>query len=176
MNKTFHHQDQHNRTAEKEMEKTTADDFVYINDGQTVVFYSVDAEKLRCPACGKSFQRLISHITSKYCNILKMNIDINELTNQMKAYKEGFRVEQSRKRKRKSREKLREEKGENITKAEQNNLKRKSQAKLMDERGQEAVKKDQNKHKMKSQANLREMKGSQEMKEIHNKHQMKKSG
>ena len=162
LHNTFYHEYLQNRTpAEKETENTTTDEFVYMNDGQTVVFRSVDAEKLKCPACGKSFQRLISHITNKSCNIVKMNIEINELTIQMKAYKEGFRMEQSRKWKRKSREKLRGEKGEDFKKEEQNNQKRKSQAKLKDERGKEAVMKDQNNRKMKSQANLRKRKGSQ---------------
>ena len=78
LNKTFHHEYQQTRTpAEEETENTTTDDFVYVNDGQTVVFHSVDAEKLKCPACRKSFQRLISHITNKSCNIVKMIVDIN---------------------------------------------------------------------------------------------------
>jgi hypothetical protein len=73
-----------------------------------------------------------------------MNIDINELTIQMKAYKEGFRMEQSRKWKRKSREKLRGEKGEDITNAEQNNLKRTSQANLREVKASQEFKENQN--------------------------------
>ena len=69
----------------------------------------METDKLQCPVCGKSFQRLMNHITSKACNIYKMNMDINELRNQLQAFKEGFRLEKCRKWKQKWRSREREE-------------------------------------------------------------------
>ena len=115
---------------QKKMKKTITkkDDFVYLNKGQNLVFQSKETDKLQCPVCGKSFQRLMNHITSKSCNINKMDIDINELITQLKAFKEGFRLEKSRKWKQKWRGKVIEEKGEEMYRTEQNNLRRKNRA------------------------------------------------
>ena len=179
------------------IENIKKDEFVYIYGGLTLVFHSVETNKLECPVCGKSFQRLISHITSKTCRIASMNIDIEEMTNQLNAFKEGFRLEKNRKRQKKWRENLQKENNGETIKTLQNNQKKKSRAKSKDERGSQiineeqskhrkkshakcleekgsmVIKDDQNKRKMKSQANLKEVRGAQEIKDDQNKRKMK---
>ena len=57
LNTTLHHEDQPNRMPEeKETESTTQDDFIFMNNGQTLVFQSLQSDKLQCPVCGKCFQ------------------------------------------------------------------------------------------------------------------------
>ena len=75
LNITFDHEHQPSRSSEEnEKENTTKDDFVYMNKGQNLVFQSIETDKLQCPVCGKSLQRLINHITSKSCNIKKWTL------------------------------------------------------------------------------------------------------
>ena len=126
---------------ENKQENTKKEDFVYMNNGQTVVFQSIETDKLKCPTCGKSFQRLMNHISSKSCIINQRINDINELSNQLKAFKEGFRLEKSRKWKQNLRSKERDKKGEELYRAEQNNAKKKSRAKLKEEREKKNKKK-----------------------------------
>ena len=88
LNITSDHGHQPSRSSEENhTDNSRKEDFVYINKGQTLAFQSIEADKLQCPVCGKSFQRLMNHITSKACNIYKMNMDINELRNQLQAFK-----------------------------------------------------------------------------------------
>ena len=115
-------------------ENSTADDFIYMHNGVQITFPNL-SEKLQCPFCSESFIRLASHIASKKCNISKLNIDITELTSQLNSFTEGFRLEMGRKRKQKSRIKLREEKGTEVIKAEQNKQIQKSRKKLREEKG-----------------------------------------
>ena len=79
--------------------------------------------KTECPVCRLPFPNILKHITSKNCGIYQAKININEFKNQLDSYKEGYRLEMSRNRKQKSRAKLREKKGPEIIKAEQNEQK-----------------------------------------------------
>ena len=78
-----------------------------------------------------------------------------------------------RTRKRKSRANLREAKGINAMKEDQNKHKQKSQANLREAKGNDAMKEDQNKRKQKSQANLIEAKGNEAMKEDQNNRKLR---
>ena len=66
-----------------------------------------------------------------------------EFTNQLKSFKEGFRLEVGRRRQQKSRKKLIEAKGSEKINYDENTRKKKSRAKLIAEKGKEAMKKDQ---------------------------------
>ena len=108
----------------KENEKT--DDFIYMNNGEQIIFPSLDNEKLQCPFCRESFLQIVRHIASKKCNISKSNIDITEFKSQLNSFRDGFRIEMGRKIKQKNRVKLREEKGSEVIKAKHNKHRKKS--------------------------------------------------
>ena len=96
------------------------EDFVYIQSGETVAFKSINNSKFECPACKKQFERILKHITEGKCKITKSKFDHNEFRNQHDAFKEGFRLEMRRNRKRKSRAKLIQERGLSEIRAEEN--------------------------------------------------------
>ena len=129
----------------EEMSKTgaTQDDYIYIHKGEQILFKGLENEKLQCPFCCSAFQRILSHIASKKCNISSLEIDTVEFTSQLKSYREGFRIEVGRRQKQKSRAKLLIERGHEAIREDQNKWKQKSQAFLVTERGKEAIKKDQ---------------------------------
>jgi hypothetical protein len=154
-------------------ENSKTDDFIYMHNGEQIIFHSLDTEKLQCPFCSESFQRLVSHVASKKCRISKSNIDRLEFTSQLNSFREGFRLELGRKRKQKSQTKLREEKGTEVIKAEQNQRKLKSRTGLREEKGTEVNKTEQNKSKMKSRTKLREEKGIEVIKAEQNKTKLK---
>ena len=95
------------------------DDFIVMHNGDKVIFHSLKDKQLQCPFCKESFSRLVSHASSKKCNISKLNIDIKEFASQLNSFKEGFRLEMGRKRKQKSTIKLKVEKGIEVIKKEQ---------------------------------------------------------
>ena len=78
------------------------DDFIYVHNGDQIIFNNLESGKLQCPFCSESFLRIVSHITSKKCKIVKSNIDIKEFKSQLDSFKEGFRLASGRKRKQKS--------------------------------------------------------------------------
>jgi hypothetical protein len=139
------------RTSGEKKEKidiAETDDFIYMHNGEKVIFPTVEREKLQCPSCGKLFQRPVSHINSKTCNIANLNIDMKEFTNQLHSFREGFRLEKGRKRQQSWRVKVRAEKGSQVIKEEQNKCKLKSQAKLKELKGSQVIKEEQNKRKL----------------------------
>ena len=144
------------------------DDFIFMQNGNKVIFHCLKDNKLQCPYCSESFIRLVSHVTSNKCNISKSNIDIKEFTNQLNSFKEGFRLEMHRKRQQRSQANQRKSKGNDAMKEDQNKRKQKSQANLGKTKGNDAIKEDQNKRKQKRQANLIEAKGNEAMKEDQN--------
>ena len=69
------------------------DDYLYIHEGEQITFLGLENEKLQCPFCNKAFQRIDKHMDSKKCNISKQNIDATEFSSQLKAFRDGFRIE-----------------------------------------------------------------------------------
>ena len=72
------------------------EDYIYIHNEEQVTFLSLENEKLRCPFCLEAFQRIVNHVKNKKCEISKLKIDTVEFTNQLKSFKEGFRLEVGR--------------------------------------------------------------------------------
>ena len=127
------------------LEEQVDEDFIYIKKDTIITFKSQEITKLQCPFCKQLFPNIIKHITSKNCRIHQANIDRDEFKNQLDSFKEGYRMEMSRKRKQKSMAKIRAEKGPEIIKAQHNEHVRKSRAKLKAENGPEITKAEQNK-------------------------------
>ena len=96
-------------------------------------------------------------------------LNIKEFTRQLDSFKEGFKLEMSRRRKQKSRIKLREEKGNEKVKA----LQSKYQMKMREEKDNEVTKADQNSRKEKSRAKLKEEKGKEHIMEEDNEHKLR---
>ena len=154
------------RNAENDSKQ---DDYVYIHNGDQIKFPSKENENLQCPFCCKAFQKIGNHLRNMKCEISKLNIDTVEFTSQFNSYKEGFRLEISRRRKQKSRTKLTKEKGEKAMKDDDTKRKQKSQEKLTKERGEKAMKEDDKKRKQKSQEKLTAERGEKAMKEVQSK-------
>ena len=102
------------------------------------------------------------------CKISKLNFDSKDFADQLKAFRDGFRLQNIRKRKQKSRAKLTEEKGIEKYNEEIRNQKRKSRAKLA-EKGKE----NQSRWKHKSRNKLRVEKGPKIMREKQNAWKLK---
>ena len=151
-------------------EEQVDEDFIYIKKDTIITFKSQEITKLQCPFCKQLFPNIIKHITSKNCRIHQANIDRDEFKNQLDSFKEGYRMEMSRKRKQKSRDKLRAEKGAELIKAQHNEHARKSRVKISVEKGPEIIKSEQNKQKLKSMEKLRAEKGPELMKAQYNEH------
>jgi hypothetical protein len=144
-----------------------------MQNGDKVTFHCLKDTQLQCPFCRESFSRLVSHATSNKCNISKLNIDIKEFSSQLNSFKEGFRLEMGRRRKQTSRMKLRDEKGIDLIKKEQNEHKLRSRANLREEKGIDVIKKEQNEHKQRSLANLREVKGVEVIRKEQTQHKLR---
>ena len=141
------------------------DDFIYTHNDEKIIVPNRENEEFLCHYCGKTFARLLSHITSKKCLIHTFNIDATQFKNQLNSFKKGFQLEMGRKRYQKHFEKKKDEKGIDIVKEEQNQRKLKSQAKLRKMKGTGAIKEDQNKRKMKSLAKVLVEKGPVKVRE-----------
>ena len=74
--------------------------------------------KLQCPFCNQLFTRIKSHINNQNCKISRLNLDSKELMSQLDSFKEGLRLEISKRRKQRSMAKLLAEKGPEVIKAE----------------------------------------------------------
>ena len=109
-------------------EQSANDRFIYTQNGDQYVFLEEEG-KFKCPMCNISFSRIVSHVNSTKCEIQRNIIDIQEFTNQLNSYKEGFRLASSRKRKAKSAMKLRVERGSQEVKAAQAKHREKSDKK-----------------------------------------------
>ena len=123
------------------------EDFIFIQNDKTVTFKVLEAGKLQCSFCSQSFIRIVTHINNQNCKIYQLHIDITEFKSQLDSFREGYRLDMSRKRKQKNRTKLSEEKGPEVLKAEQNKHIKKSRAKILEERGPEVIKVEQNRAK-----------------------------
>ena len=146
-----------------------SEDFIFIQKDKTVTFPTSETGKLQCPFCRELFTSISKHINSHKCVIHQLHIDKKEFIDQLDSFREGYRLEMSRKRHRKSRAKLREEKGPAVIKAEQNRNRQKNRVKLREEKGPEVIKAEQNRVKQHSRANIREEKGSEVIKAEQNK-------
>ena len=102
------------------------DNFMYIHGKEKIAFPNLESQEFVCPYCRAKFARLVTHITSKKCKIKTLNIDATEFKSQFNSFREGFRLEMSRRRKEKYLTKAIEEKGINIIKEEQHKCKLRS--------------------------------------------------
>ena len=149
------------------------DDYIFIHNGDQIVFLSKENENLQCPFCYKAFQKIVNHLRNMKCEISKLNIDTVEFTSQLNSYKEGFRLEFGRRWKQKSRTKLTKERGEKAMKDDDKKHKTKNRAKGLVERGKEAINKEQALWKMKSREKLTAERGEKAMKDDDKKRKQK---
>ena len=120
-------------------EQSENDRFIFIQNGDQYVFLEEEG-KFKCPMCNISFSRIVSHVNSTKCEIQRNIIDIQEFTNQLNSYKEGFRLASKRKRQAKSNMKLRQERGSQEVKAAHAKNQATNDKKLRLEKGSQEVK------------------------------------
>jgi hypothetical protein len=164
--------------TESQDQKTESQDqktenFIFMHNNKTVTFKVLEEGKLQCPFCSQFFIRIVTHINNQNCTIYQLHIDLTEFKSQLDSFREGYTLDMSRKRKQKSRAKLREEKGPEILKAEQNKQSKKSRAKILEEKGPEVIKVEQKKQKQEYRTKLRNEKGPEVIKAGQNKHTQK---
>ena len=75
------------------------EDFIFIQNDQTVTFKNIEGGKYQCPFCKQLFTSISKHINSQQCTIHQLHIDMNEFKSQLDSFREGFRLEMSRKKK-----------------------------------------------------------------------------
>ena len=135
------------------------EDFIFIQNDKKVTFRVLEAGKFQCPFCSQVFISIVKHLNNQNCNIYQLHIDTTEFKAQLDLFREGFRLDMSRKRKQKSRAKLLQEKGPEVVNLEHSRQAQKSRAKLLEEKGPEVIKVEQLRQKQKSRAKLLEEKG-----------------
>ena len=116
------------------LKEAEQDEFIFLQDGMTIIFKSSQLMRFTCPFCNQELISLGKHINNKSCQIHKLPIDKKQFDAQLESFKEGFRLEMNRKRKQKSRIKLLKEKGPEIIKAEMNKQKIESRKNLRDKK------------------------------------------
>ena len=82
------------------------EEFIFVQNDQAVTFSYFEGGKYQCPFCRQLFTSIIKHLNSQKCTINQLQIDINEFRSQLDSFREGFRLDMSRKQKQKSRAKL----------------------------------------------------------------------
>jgi len=115
------------------------DNFIYMQDGQKMIFKTKNNTNFECPVCNIMFTRIVNHVNSKNCQISRTNIDKVEFKAQLDSFREGYRLELNRKRIQRNRKKSLIEKGSDQIKKEQNERKTKSSNKLLVERGPQQI-------------------------------------
>ena len=152
--------------SENEMEilESKSEDLIFILGDRRIIFKSPEMGKLQCPFCNQLFTTIGKHINNQKCKISKLKLDSKELLSQLNSFKEGFRLEMSKRRKQRSMAKLLAEKGPEVIKAEKKIINLKSRAKLREEKGPEVIKAEIKKVKQKSKAKLKEEKGPEVIK------------
>ena len=93
----LNHTSKENNETQEEIKRK---EFVYIQNGEKICFKTFE-EKFECPFCKVIFARIVTHIKSKSCQILKKNIEITEFKSQIDAFKEGYKLELNRNQKKK---------------------------------------------------------------------------
>ena len=156
------------------------DDFIFRQGKLEITFKSLDMSKWQCPFCKEVVTKLGQHINNKRCPIVELNLDKTEFTSQLGSFREGYRLDMSRKRKQRSRANQLIQKGPEIMKAEINQQKQKSRVKLVKEKGLEVIKAEINEQKQISRMKLIKEKGSEvikaEMNEQKQKNRVKLKG
>ena len=164
------------------------DDFIFRQGQLNITFKNLGMSKWQCPFCKREIQKIGQHLNNNSCPIIEMKLDKTELISQLGSFREGYRLDMSRKRKQRSRaklkaerdpevlrtqrsqhnemsrNKLKEEKGYEYIKTQRKEQKQKSRVKLTKEKGVEVIKAEMNKQKQKSRVKLTMEKGSEVIK------------
>ena len=140
-------------------EQPKLDEFIYNQDGKTIIFKRLSLGRFECPFCKQEQPSIGSHIKSLQCKIHELNIDKKQFDSQLQSFKDGYRIEMNRRKKQRSRAKLLEEKGPELFKEEMKDQKSRSRKNLRDEKGPELIKVEMKEQKSRSRKNLRDQKG-----------------
>ena len=117
-NKRVEKKSQVNRDEERDL-TAKSDDFIFKQGKLTLTFKSLDIQKWECPFCRQVITRIGQHTNNKNCPISQIGLDNKEFKSHLDSFKDGYRLQMSRKRKQKSRANLIEEKGPEVIRAEQ---------------------------------------------------------
>ena len=99
------------KTPIKDDKDDQSDNFIYMHDGQRIIFKTINNTKFECPFCKIMFTSIVKHVNSKNCQISRTNIEISEFKAQLDSFREGYRLELGRKHNQKSRMKISAERG-----------------------------------------------------------------
>ena len=66
--------------------------FIYMQDGQKMIFKTKNNTNFECPVCNIMFTRIVNHVNSKNCQISRTNIDKMEFKAQLDSFREGYRL------------------------------------------------------------------------------------
>ena len=118
------------KTNTKEPENSleeNRDDFIFRQGKLEIAFKSLGMSKWQCPFCQQVITKLGQHINNKSCPIAEFKLDKTEFASQLGSFREGYRLDMSRKRKQRSRANQLIQKGPEVIKAEINQQKQKKQ-------------------------------------------------
>ena len=55
------------------------DDFIFLHNGDTIIFRILEKVKFQCPYCKNLLIRIVKHINNQSCKIIEVNIDMQDL-------------------------------------------------------------------------------------------------
>ena len=73
-----------------------------MENDKAITFIILEGSKFQCPFCKQLFLSIKKHIGNKNCKINQLNIGINKFKSQLDSFREGFRLELSRKKNRRA--------------------------------------------------------------------------
>ena len=155
------------RTRQQEQgkcEEKVKDDFIITQGKLTITFKGLEKGKWECPYCQQTITKIRLHINNKDCPITQLHIDKTELIRQFDDFMAGYRRDMSRKRKQRSRAKLKEERGIEAIKKENEEQNKRNRAKLIKEKGPKIMRQEMRDQKQKSRAKLLKEKGPEVIK------------
>ena len=100
----------HDPTNQIIPEEEKKEEFIFVQNGMTLIFKRVQLGRFECPICNQEQSSIGNHIKKPGCKIQNLQIDRIQFDRQLESFKEGFRLQMNRRRKQKSRAKLLEEK------------------------------------------------------------------